>query len=201
MFQYSYAAYQFVFSRITFSLQKYHSMLDHIYTKIQQVGLHAIERDLSLNLLYWMTLMIPTAPSIANRFSLTGTPLTVFNQEHIDGIITSIAGPCTAKSTLTFDLNSGRLVLSYDYNEFLATASCATIINPKLFNNYLFAQPETLNIKVDARALMTAAAVALDVIVVSDLVEIVDLRENVLNSFTNPLELVSQYYHPDYPGN
>jgi hypothetical protein len=174
--------------------------MESIFQKLIVIGERAKLEDLSVNHLFWMTYMVPLSSSAANKFSLIGSALTVFDQDNIAGVITSVTGNCTAHPTSTYDVKSGRLILSYNYAEFANKKDCSKIINPTLLGFDFFSNPETIDIKTDVKSIMVAAAVSLKVISISDLVEVVVLREFIFDPVLQTNLQISKYYHPDYPG-
>eukprot|EP01034_Spumella_vulgaris_P047475 gene47475-biopygen32379 len=62
-------------------------MIVTLFEGLTETGAVAKTQDLGGNLLYWMSLVFVNSTSNAQRFSMIGTPLTVFDRDYTEGVL------------------------------------------------------------------------------------------------------------------
>lgn len=99
------AAYSISLTGLTITLDEYQTNFEYVYVALINLGNVMIVQNLAHNLLIWMTVSFVQGAS--QRFTMTGTPLNVFNRQFHDASMGSVNGVCAANSLTTFDISSG----------------------------------------------------------------------------------------------
>jgi hypothetical protein len=84
-FTYSSAILQFSIVSYAQTTADYFGNLDQLNSGLSYYGVQAAVRDLGFNLLLWMSLVY--SPSAAQRYTLVGTPLTIFDRDFTEGTV------------------------------------------------------------------------------------------------------------------
>eukprot|EP01034_Spumella_vulgaris_P025696 gene25696-biopygen22179 len=152
-------------------------MMNTLYFGLSAAGAVAQNQDLGGNLLYWMSLVFVNATkSNAQRFTLIGSPLTIFDREYTEGAVSSVMGNCNVTSTSSFEPSSGIMSLSFNYAEYIAEPKCVNAMDPALFGYNLLTRPALFTISYDIRTLVTGLAVNRGVVRLDQMEEIKSFR-------------------------
>eukprot|EP01034_Spumella_vulgaris_P047506 gene47506-biopygen35413 len=145
-----------------------------------------------------MSLVFVNTTSNAQRFTLVGSPLTIFDRDHTDGVVSSVHGNCNVSSITTFDTSSGVMSMSFDYRAYTSNSLCMKALDPVLFGYNTLTNPTIFTLSYDIRTLITGLAANLHILAIEQLEEIVAFRQSV---FVSGVEVkVRSYYDPKYAG-
>jgi hypothetical protein len=132
------------------------------------------------------------------RLYMLGNPLIIFNRDHIDAAVSSIAGNCNVSNTASFDNSNGIMSVSWNYKSFMAEPLCYKAMSPAYFGYNVLTKPKLFTLSFDIRTIITGIAVNLNIITVDQLEEITKYRLDFMSG-TTPVS--SRYfYDPQYAG-
>eukprot|EP01034_Spumella_vulgaris_P022557 gene22557-biopygen19648 len=175
--------------------------MNTLYAGLKAFGASAKTNDLGGNLLLWMSLVFVNASSNAQRFTMTGTPLSVFDRDHTDGAVSSVRGNCNVSSVTTFDTANGMMTLSWNYADFIAEPKCMFAMDPATFGYNTLTKPEMFTIGYDIRTLITNVAVNMHILTLDQLEEIEAFHTIVYPAIFGGIPVdVRFYYDPKFPG-
>lgn len=198
-FQYGNAAYLLSVTSLSLLYDDYATMMNDAYKSLQQVNENALSNDLAQNLVYWMSgVSLPYPDNPAQRLSFTGTPLVIFNRQKVVAGMANVLGACNATSVTNFDPSTGKLTIAYNYEDYVASETCMNIINPIYMGYYGPSDKNEFKLTFDVRTMITAVAINMGVLGVSELVQIPAL--NSVYAFGGEVYNVSSYYDPKYYG-
>lgn len=198
-FQFGLATYELSVVSTAFTYDEYTMLMNKVYDSLQFVKSISVNYDLASNLVYWMSaVFVPYHGNTAQRLTFMGTPLVVLDRQKVTGTVSSVAGDCNVTSVASFNGDDGLLTLTYDYLEYVNDPVCNQSISP-MYLSYL---PETDNgqfsIHLDTRSIITAVAVNMGIVEVSDLVSIDSLSS--VYPFQGVNYTVTVAYDPKYNG-
>jgi hypothetical protein len=196
-FQFEQAAYELTLTSLSVDYDKYVSVMNDAYNSLQGVKELSLTFDLAYNLVYWMSgVFLPFDNNLAQRFFFVGTPLVVFDRQKTIGTVANVDGRCNVSSKATFNANSGKLSLTYDYNQFMAEPLCTNAVNPELVGYVASTDFHDFTVKFDVRSMITCVAVNLGIMGVQSLIRIpaFDTFVNISGVLYN----ISSYYDPKY---
>lgn len=197
-FVYSSAVYRVSLTSYTATQEQYQASMDKIYSGLQYLGAAMRKSDLSKNVMVWMSLVFANSSAAAQRFSLAGTPDSVFNRQFFDADIGNVNGRCNATSVTTYDRSSHIVRTKFNVVDFMADPVCSETMDiDRIGYNYLI-KPDTFEIKFDMRTLITAAAINYGLLAVRSLAVVMDKKLSFdVNSNTYEMYWT---YDPKYPG-
>eukprot|EP01034_Spumella_vulgaris_P047536 gene47536-biopygen37176 len=173
-------------------------MIVSLFEGLTATGAVAKTQDLGGNLIYWMSLVFVNSTSNAQRFAMIGTPLTVFDRDYTEGVVSSVMGNCNVTSTTSFDPSSGIMSLSFNHADYMAEPKCFHAMTPEIFGYNTRTQPELFTFSFDVRTLITGLSVNLGVMTVDQLEEVVAFRQFFT---TEGITMeIRAYYDPKYAG-
>jgi hypothetical protein len=198
-FQYSEAAYLASLTSFTVSESSYANVMDSLYVDLSNIGNISAENDLGVNLILWTSFTaLPDPSNSAQRFSLVGDPLVIFNRQYVIGAISSVAGICNLTSVGGYDEGRGYVSVGFNAESYMGNPTCMAATNPYMLayipgvNNGLF------NIYFDVRTLMTGIAMNFNIISFSQIVEITGQQATF--NYKGQIYNTSNYYDPSFPG-
>ncbi len=199
-FQYSNASYQAMVTSLSIAYDEYSFLMELIYEAILKLGQQAAHNSLTYNLIYWMTAVFVIPGTTTQRFYLTGSPITVFNRQHIGGVMSSVLGICSSKnvsSTTSYDSNSGIIQLTYSYEQYMENSLCLSAGDPMKLGYIPAISTDDFILKFDVRSLISAIAVNIGVITAAELVAISGFEADI--PYAGHIFTVSTYYNPKFP--
>ena len=198
-FQYAEASYQADVTSFLVSVSDYSTTMENLYEDLVYIGNASSNLDLGLNLIIWSSFTaLPDPTNSAQRFSLVGDPLVIFNRQYYAGTVSSISGVCNATSLASYDEGRGYLTLTYSYSNYNASSVCREAVNPYYFGYLPGLNTELWNVYFDVRTLMTGAAMNLGIITFDQIVEITADRSTF--EYDGVVYNTSSYYDPQFPG-
>lgn len=197
-FTYSLATYRFSIASYTVSQQGYQEKMSRIFAGLVQYGGVMQRSNLAKNLMMWMSLVFVDRDESAQRFTLVGTPETVFRRQFFDADIGTRNGRCNATSVTSFLRSTATVRTTYKIADFLADPYCTGALNPNLFGYNYRLKPEDFTIEFDMRTMVTAAAINYGLLSIASLVMIPGAAVSV--SVSGTVVSLSSYYDPKYPG-
>lgn len=156
-FAYSNATYSMTLANVGMDQASYTTLMAQVFTALTSVGDAARSHNLGQNLLYWMSWVFIGAS--AQRFTLTGTPLVIFDTEHTVGTVSNANADCNATSTSSFNPSTGVMQVTYDVQEYTANPTCNENASPAQFGYSSISRSSTFSINFDIRTLITVAAI------------------------------------------
>jgi hypothetical protein len=196
-FDFSNSTYQFSMTSLSMTREEYARFMADTFVKLKVLGKVAERHDLTYNIMLWMTYVITYNGNAAQRFTLSGDPLVVFNRDTVYGALSSDFGDCRASSQSSFDKSTGRIQLRYDMASFFSDpAVCSYFDSLDLFG-YSPYDPDYLNIETDIRSLVTALAINMKITQIESLEEI-DGTTTYYQIASNTVKL-SSYFDPEFP--
>jgi hypothetical protein len=193
----------FAYSNSTYSINLVNVQMDenefaysmrHAYANLEEIGNYAVTQNLGINLLYWMSWVYVGAN--LERFSMTGTPLVVFQKEHTVGTISNKQGDCNGTSLSSFNPSTGILQLGYDLAEYNTNPTCAGNGDLSLYGYSSIARSSMFTVDFDVRTLITAVAVNSNVTSVNKL----QVVASVFYKVKGVPYFSASYVDPRYPG-
>ena len=202
-FDYSDAVYQVDVTSFTANMTSYQLGMDYIYEVLQSLSTHMNNVDLSVNILVWCSFSFNIArtqtENLADRFSFTGNPTSIFNRQIVTGSYSSINGICqNISSQAVFDVSTSSFSLTYNYNEFIDNSICKQILIPQYFGYLPDRNSKTFNLQIDVRSLVTAISINFGIATLYQM--------NIISSSLTTFTLYdmnftgAQYYDTKHPG-
>lgn len=198
LFTYPSATYRISLTSHTLTQRQYDLTMNMINDGLKFLGEAMKQSDLSKNVMIWMSLVFANSSAAAQRFSLTGTPDSVFNRQFFDADIGSVEGRCNISSTTTYDRSSHTVKTRFKIDSFRNDSICSSSVDVNRFGYNYLNQPEDFDIEFDMRTLITAAAINYGLLAVRNLALVPDRQ------FTFTLDgetyVMTWTYDPKYPG-
>ena len=198
-FQFAEATYLLSATSLKIGVEQYRQVMNSAYISLINIGTFSEKFDLGLNLIYWMSgVFLPFSDNVAQRFYFVGTPLVVFDRQKIVGTMSNVNGFCNATSVSNFDNTNGKLILHYDYNEYINNQACMNIINPNMLGYMETTDKNDFSIEFDVRSMITCVAVNLGLQGPNTLIRIPSFDSYLY--YDNIKYNVTSYYDPKYNG-
>jgi hypothetical protein len=198
-FQYSKAAYAFTINNFGISPKSFQDLMTKLYYSLAELKTYMPQHDLADNLLCWTSLTrLPDMSNAAQRFTPMGNPVNIFSRQHITAKFSSKFGVCNSTSSASIDVANGVLKMQFPIVEFMNNDICRETLNPKWLGYLPGVNDQGLEVKVDVRSLVTAAAINLKLAEFNSLTEIEDFRSPF--NFKGVVYNVSRYIDPKFPG-
>eukprot|EP01031_Cornospumella_fuschlensis_P027132 gene27132-32776_t len=177
---------------------EYATFMDNCYQDLVQKAITAPHRDAAANLLVWMGWSYSDPDYPANRMSLSGDPLVVFDRQSIVFTAGNSTHDCTAPTTNNrFSSSTGVLTSTYSMATFSAT--CRSALNPAFFGYDTITRPATFTMTTDVRTLTVALAVNSGATDLRNLVEVASFRRELTDALGVTYN-ISRFYDPKFPG-
>jgi hypothetical protein len=198
-FAYSNASYYISLTSYSTDFEQYTYLMNEVYNYLVNFGNIVSQSSLTYSLVYWTSTMLVVPGYSTQRFYLAGDPVIIFNKQHTGGLLTSMNGPCYQNISYSsnYDINSGIMKLSYDYQQFMTNDQCLNITNPAILGYVPMVDGSQFSLSYDVQTIMTALAVNLYVIQLSALVELPHFNSNY--EYNGISYYVSYYYSPKFP--
>jgi hypothetical protein len=197
-FSYNAATYALDVTAFSVTSTSFREDMASIYTGLKQFGAFAKSFALDGTLLFWMSMVFTNQTVSSKRVTMTGNPLVIFNRDHIDAAVSSIAGNCNVSSTASFDNSNGIISVSWTYEKFIAEPLCTKAMNPTYFGYNTLTKPKLFTLSFDIRSIVTGISVNLGIIQPEQLEEIDKYR---LDFVSNGRKIIARYYYdPQYAG-
>lgn len=200
-FTYSQAVYSIYLTNWNVDIAEYTSILNKLYNGVlvPTVGGRMVNNNLGQNILYWTSFAELADPNNqAQRFTATGDPVAVFNREHIVGHLSSQQGVCNASIFTRFLAAESNVYIQTPYDSYVNNEICNRTVNPHYLGYVDGVNTNTFEVKIDIRALFTAAAVNLGILNFDNIVAVESSRENL--PIDGILYSYAYYYDPKFPG-
>ncbi len=198
-FQYAEASYQVTATSYTLSESEYVNVMTMLYYDLVFIGNFTKHLDLGYNLIYWSSFTaLPDNSNAAQRFSLVGDPLVIFNRQYVVGSVSSIHGVCNITSVANFDEGRGYITLNYPIGSYQANDRCQKAVDPAYLGYLEGVNSKIFSIYFDVRTLMTGIAMNLGIINFAQIVEITADRSYFV--YNGQIYNTSSYYDPQFPG-
>lgn len=197
-FVYSSAIYRITLTSYTATQQQYQVAMEKIYSNLQYLGGVMAKSDLSKNVMVWMSLVFANSSAAAQRFSLTGTPDSVFNRQFFDADLGTVNGRCNVSSTTTYDRSSHIVRSTFDIHDFNNDPYCVEAVNTTRFGYNYLNKPSNFDIKFDMRTLITAAAINYGLLAVRSLTIVP--TQTISFDINGTAYQMTWIYDPKYPG-
>lgn len=194
-FAYSNATYQINLVNVQMNEEQFSRSMNQFYAQLQDVGRITKRQNLGVNLLYWMS-WVQVGENL-ERFSMTGTPLMVFQREHTVGTISNRLYDCNATSRGSFDPSTGIIGVSYSLDSYQNNPMCAGNGNLSSYGWSAIANSGTFDLEFDIRSLVTAVAVNLGVV---DPLTQLQLVDSVYYPVDGENYFSATFVDPRYPG-
>jgi hypothetical protein len=194
-FAYSNATYQINLVNVQMDEQQFSASMKDFNAQLAEVGKQATSQDVAVNLLYWMSWVQVGAH--LERFSMTGTPLMVFQRQITAGTISNQLHDCNATSEGSFDPSTGTIAVSYDVDSFQSNPSCSGNGNITDYGYSPIANTDKFNLQFDIRALITAVAINLGVVKPRRQLQLVD---HTVYNVSQVSYYAASFVDPRYPG-
>jgi uncharacterized membrane protein len=196
-FSYSAASYALSVNSFSVSSNQYGFFMNNIYNQLVTLDEKAVNNNLAINLLYWMTYVFLDPEYPAQRFYFLGNPLNVFYREDISGGISNLYYDCVNISSSSYDQANGRMLLSYNINQFQIEPQCTNIVSPSLLGYSKYFNPSSLQISIDVRSMIVALAVNIGIISVKILQEV--QGSTAYFTYNGQVYNTSNYFDPQFP--
>ncbi len=165
-FDYSEAIYKYDVTSFSANITTYRNGMDYIYQVLQNLSIYMNVSDLSTNILVWTSFSIAVGGSqnLADSFSFTGSPESIFNRQVVTGAYASVHGVCqNISSQSTFDVASSSFMLTYGYQPFIMNPICKKALIPQLFGYLPGKNSDSFRLQIDVRSLVTALSINLGI--------------------------------------
>jgi hypothetical protein len=153
--------YTLIMSSFNHSLSEYNDFMAGMrQTVAYELASKSVKQDLSQNLLDWMAwAKFVDEGTNTQRWQLTGDPKIVNNRNNYVGTLSNDETECHRKSSVTYDLATGRFKLTFSYSEYNQERSCYTILKPDDIGYDAMANGDDLSLNWDGVSLILARAV------------------------------------------
>lgn len=193
-FAYSNATYAMTLANVGMDQSSYAALMSQVFAALNTMGEAARSQDLGHNLLYWMSwVFIGTS---AQRFTLTGTPLVIFDTEHTVGTVSNANADCNATSASTFNPSTGVMQVTYNLQDYTTNPTCSENGSPAQFGYSSISRSSTFSINFDIRTLITVVAINNKV---TDPVDL-QLVDHTMYRVGEDLYYSASFVDPRYPG-
>jgi hypothetical protein len=198
LFSHNRATYRLSVTSYSATSDSFREEMSTIYSGFQHYGALMKIQALALNMMLWMSLVFTNQTESSKRLTLTGDPLVVFNRDHTDAALSSIAGNCNVTNTAFFDTSDGLMTVSWNYKNFIADPKCMKALDPIHFGYNTLAKPKLFTLSFAIRTIVTGIAANMGFIDIEQLEEIVKYRQAYVS---NGRHIVVRYfYDPRYAG-
>lgn len=182
-FSYSQAKYDIFLSNFEVNgFDQYQEMMDTFYQSLQDIGQTAKQQNLAYNIVYWISFLryysvqYPTATNFSDigygqlqYIQMTGDPLTTFDLANYQIQFASQSGYCRISNYASYDQANGKILTSYNITSFISDSACSAAAAPEDLGYLPGINDMVFHLSLDIRSIMTALAVNLGVMELSNL--------------------------------
>ena len=157
-FEYSLAIYSATFRRFRGPKKEYDSILNQAFANMEIATNKSYSQNLAANVLVWMTSSdVYESNGAVQTISYTGSPKAVFNRKVWAAGLSDELGNCEIIPTVSYDKNSGIVLITWDYSAYIASAACMHISDPLHMGFVPYSNSFVLQL--DIQAVMVAVGV------------------------------------------
>lgn len=169
-FSYSLGVYSFSAAGLALTYNQYVFYLTMLYSDLLYHGEIAMNNSLPYNILIWTSYVIQLNPNNnGQRVTMEASPLVIFDRDYNYVSFVGQNGICNAKSSSSFDVNSGIFTAIFQYNEFMNLSTCYSIANPFMLGYLPTVSNGEFYLKYDINSLLTSVAVNIGVLEINSL--------------------------------